>query len=415
MGKTVSDDVIKATWEAYEAAGFSKQVAAAGLGVDESTVRRHVAQAKERFGYEEEAESVDVEGAKRRIQTNLEKRTAEEDIALHRAKANEKAAVAKYKDILRENERLEDRLKELEWASRLSLEPAEWATPRRSAKKSEHMPYLFISDEQVGEVIDPAETEHAVGYNVDTFKRRHRYLIDTACYLAKEHTGSAWRFPGIILSLGGDAISGAIHDELAQTDDLTPLEAVEVVAEERIAAIRQLKEVFGRVDIKSVIGNHGRTTKKPHSKKADALNHERTINYLVGREFAKDDKVTMQVSRSPDVYFPIYNRNVLLTHGDKIGSRGGQGFVGPAATIIRGAQKVILEQAAIGRHIDEVHNGHFHTFMRLSWLWSNGCMPGYSEFAKMNRMRPEPPQQGMAFYHPTRGEVDLKRIDLSEA
>lgn len=389
-------------------------VAAEALGIGRTTLgdwyRSHTEEIEKSLNFPEE-------NAPRKVSqiAPMEKRTLEGDIDLSRSKANEKAAVAKYKDALRVNRILEERIKELEWAAKLSLKPAEWSTPRRSAKPSEHMPYLFISDEQVGETIDPDETEHSVGYDVSTYQRRHRYLIDTAGYLAQDHTGSTWKYPGIILSFGGDAISGGIHDELAQTDEITPIEAVELVFEERAGAIRRLKEIFGRVEVKSVIGNHGRDTKKPHSKKADAHNHERTINYLLGREFNKDDKVTIQTSKSPDVFFPIYNRNILLTHGDKIGSRGGQGFVGPAATIIRGAQKVILEQAAIGRHIDEVHNGHFHTFMRLSWLWSNGCMPGYSEFAKMNRMRPEPPQQGMAFYHPTRGEVDMKRIDLSDA
>lgn len=414
--KKLDENTLRTTWAAYEASGYQYLATARALRINESTARRRIDAARDRLGFEEkpDAEMTEAE-AVARAKGAIQQRTVEEDVALQRAKDNERAAMAKYKDLARRNAALSDRIKELERMTSVDLSPAEWSTPRRSAATSEHMPYLFISDEQAGEVIDKNETEHAAGYDVETYQRRHRYLIDTACYLAQEHTGSRWKYPGIILSFGGDAISGGIHDELAQTDQLTPIEAAQLVTEERISAIRKLKEVFGKVEIKAVIGNHGRDTHKPHSKKADAHNHESSIIWWLGREFARDDKVTIQTSKSPDVYFPIYNRNILLTHGDKIGSRGGQGFVGPAATIIRGAQKVILEQAAIGRHVDEVHNGHFHTFMRLSWLLSNGCVPGYSEFAKMNRMRPEPPQQTMVFYHPTRGEVDLKRIDLTDA
>jgi hypothetical protein len=74
-----------------------------------------------------------------------------------------------------------------------------------------------------------------------------------------------------------------------------------------------------------------------------------------------------------------------------------------------------MEQSAMGRLVDEVHMGHFHTYMRLSWLLSNGCFPGYSEFAKQNRMTPEPPQQFFGFYHPKRGLVDQKTIVLTDA
>lgn len=406
-----SDQTLKDTWAVYEAAGYSKVEAAKSLSVGEASIRRRIKAAKERFNYTEPAEQPLSEDTIKKAQ----QRTVEEDVALHRAKDNERQTRAKYKDLLRANQKLEERIKELEWAAGLELQPAEWATPARSPGKSEHMPYLLISDEQAGEVVDPAETDHSVGYNIELYRRRHRHLIDTAIYLAQQHSGGNWVFPGIIVAFGGDAISGAIHDELAQTDEVTPIEAVEIVFEERAAAINKLREVFGRVDIKSVIGNHGRDTRKPQSKKADQHNHERTINYLLGREFKNTEGVSIQTSRSPDVYFPVYEKNILLTHGDKIGSRGGQGFIGPAATILRGAKKVIMEQAALSRLVDEVHIGHFHTSMRLSWLTSNGCFPGYSEFAKQNRMTPEEPQQFFGFYHPTRGLVDQKTIGLKDA
>jgi hypothetical protein len=135
---------------------------------------------------------------------------------------------------------------------------------------------------------------------------------------------------------------------------------------------------------------------------------------MLSREFKNDKRVTFQTTKSPDVYFPIYERRILMTHGDNIGSRGGQGMVGPAATIMRGAQKVIMEQAALGRVVDEVHMGHFHQFMYMDWVLVNGCFPGYSEFAKNNRMRPGPPEQTLLFYHPKRGVVDLKRIYLGD-
>ena len=113
--------------------------------------------------------------------------------------------------------------------------------------------------------------------------------------------------------------------------------------------------------------------------------------------------------------FSIYDMRILLTHGDRMGSAGGTGFVGPAATILRGVQKVILEQSALGYHVDRVDHGHFHYPMYLPHVLSNGALPGYSEYAKGFRMRPTPPQQFLVYHHARRGVVDVKPIILTEA
>jgi hypothetical protein len=159
-------------------------------------------------------------------------------------------------------------------------------------------------------------------------------------------------------------------------------------------------------------GNHDRDTHKPRSKSAGAHSFDRLVSYVLRREFKDDPRVVFQTTESPDIYFPVYDVRVLATHGDKIGSRGGQGFVGSSATVARGAQKVIMEQQALGRRVDEVHMGHFHSFVDLDFAICNGCLPGYSEYAKLNRMRPTPPLQVLAFYAPNYGRVCTKRIFL---
>ncbi len=192
------------------------------------------------------------------------------------------------------------------------------------------------------------------------------------------------------------------------------MQAVECAFEEESAGIEKLAEAFGKVDVKApgAAGNHDRTTFKPRSKGADSHSYDRAVNYMLRNHFRKDKRVTFQVSQSFDVRFPIYGRNVLLTHGDRIGSRGGQGFVGPMATILRGAQKVLMEQTALGFPVDEVHHGHFHTSGYNRWVLSNGSYPGYSEYAKAFRLRPEPPTQMLLYYHPKRGCVDIKPVTL---
>lgn len=344
-------------------------------------------------------------------------RTLDEDVALARSQGEEKFAKAKLKDALREITRLQDELRDIRWASNAGFTPADWTLPNRKRGKSEHMPELMTSDFQAGEVIRAEETEAGYGYDSATFCRRYQALIATTIDLCFGHGGADWTYPGIIYERGGDAISGGIHEELADTDDMTPIEAVQLVFEQEAAGIKHLADAFGRVDVKSpdAAGNHDRNTRKPRSKNAAGHSYDLMVSFMLQREFRNDKRVSFQTSRSFDVLFPIYDRNILLTHGDRIGSRGGMGFIGPAATILRGAQRVIQEQAALGRHVDRVNVGHFHTPLYYEWVLANGCLPGFSEYAKANRLRPSDPQQFLLFNHPKRGVVDVRPINLRDA
>lgn len=393
----VADAQLRSIWNCYVDSGYSVVDTAIKLGMGRSTVGERIAAAKKLFP---ELKGFDVT----------------EHVARHRITSERDASKATLRDAVRTVAALQDRIKDLEWAAKASFKPAEWTLPNHPAKKREHMPYLLTSDFQVGEVIDPAETEFGKGYNSNIFIERYRQMIDTTIYLSTQHAGSDWTYPGFIYVRGGDAISGDIHPELMVTNDLTPEESVELVFEEESSGIEKLAEAFGKVDVKApgAGGNHDRDIPfgKPWAKQAAKRSYERLVNTMLRKHFSRDKRVTFQVSDSYDIFFPIYDKNILVTHGDRIGSRGGQGFIGPVATIMRGAQKVIMEQAALGRNVDRVDVGHFHTFAYLEWVLANGCLPGYSEFAKQWRMRPAAPEQTLLYHHPRRGVVDVKPIIL---
>lgn len=351
-----------------------------------------------------------------------EPRTLAEDVELHRAQRSDASSKSKLKEALAEMQRLQDTIRDLQWAAgeMANHTPAEWILPNRRIHKSEHMPYLLTSDFQVGEVVRQEETEHGYGYDVATFKRRYRRMIETSIYLARQHVGPGWTYPGFIYGRGGDPISGGIHKELLETDELTAPEAAKVCAEMEVEGIATLAKEFGHVFVPCVgHSNHSRIQVKPQAKKARMNSYDMLIDTMIMDKLAAmpkiKDRIRFQMTESPDVYFPIYDMKILLTHGDNMGSRGGQGFIGPLATIMRGAQKTIAEQAALGRHVDRIDHGHFHTPAYIGWVLSNGSMPGYSEYAKMFRMRPSVPQQTLLFHHPRRGVVDIKPIILTEA
>lgn len=345
-----------------------------------------------------------------------EPRTAVQDAELHRAHQAAREADAKYKDAVRELSLIQDRLKDLEWANNVSIKPAEWTFIERVNRKREHIPELFTSDHQVGEVIREEETEAGYGYNPQIYRERYRRMIETVDYLAHHHGGSGWVYPGIIYLRGGDTIDGNIHPEDAGEQTLTPMQCVELVFEEEAAGIEKLAESFGRVEVKTpgAAGNHDRTNPKPVSKKAFAHNYDRLIHKMLVNNFRKDKRVTFQTSESFDLRYKIYDQNIMLTHGDRMSAGGGTGFIGPAANILKGWQKVVQEQASLGFVIHQMRTGHYHWPFWVPHGWANGCLPGYSEFAKTYRMRPTPPLQLFGFHHHKRGLVDIKPLVLVE-
>lgn len=341
-------------------------------------------------------------------------RTVAEDVRLHRAEQASRESAARLKDTLAQLAIVEDRLRDLEWANNVSLKPADWTFVERVNRKREHIPELFTSDFQVGEVIRASETEAGYGYDTASFIQRYRRMIDTVDYLSHNHGGSGWVYPGIIYLRGGDTIDGGIHPEDAGEQVLTPLQCVELVFEEEAAGLEKLADSFGKVEVKTPgsAGNHDRSNPKPVSKKAFAHNYDRLIHKMLVNHFRRDKRVTFQTSESFDIRYKIYDQNVMLTHGDRMSAGGGTGFIGPIANILKGWQKVTMEQAALGFQIHQMRTGHYHTPFFTPYGWGNGCLPGYSEFAKSFRMRPTPPLQLFGFHHHKRGLVDMKPLVL---
>lgn len=404
----LSDAQCKDLLRTVTAMNGSLHAAAKALGFSWRSFYLRASRVKERFPAEYEKATLS-----REAQAPL---SLADHVEHHKAKKSAASDTARLKEALARIAELQTEIEKYEWTAKGSFSPAEWTLPTHTSKKREHMPYLLTSDAQLGEVVNAEETETGYGYSTEIYRQRHRKLIDTTIYLSSQHGGQAWTYPGIIYARGGDTLSGGIHDELRETDDLTPIEACKVAFEEESAGILKLAEHFGRVDVKTpgAAGNHDRDTLKPRSKKAEAHSYDSLISYMLRNHFRNDKRVTFQTSKSFDLRFPIYDLNVLLTHGDRMGSKGGTGFIGPLATIMRGAQKVMMEQAALGFTIHRIDHGHFHTSAYLRWILSNGSYPGYSEFAKGFRMRPEPPIQMLLYHHPKHGVVDVKPINLLE-
>lgn len=294
-----------------------------------------------------------------------------------------------------------------------NLNVPSWQVKRLKSEGSHpEIATLFTSDYQCGEVIREEELEYPNSYSPEIFQERYRRLVRTSVRML-EREDPKMRYPGFIYLRGGDAISGNIHADLAETQSLTSVEQTQLVAEEEIRGLEEILKAVPQVTVYSVPGNHDRTTFKPRAKRYVSLSYDQLCIWTIEKYFSAkgETRIKFYTPPSGDAYYSVFDTAYLLTHGDRIGSRGGQGFVGPAATIARGIQKVRQQFARMGKPVNYVLTGHFHVAMDLPNGIANGCLAGFSEYAKNElRAEPEPPTQTMFWTHPKWGLTTIRRL-----
>lgn len=255
-----------------------------------------------------------------------------------------------------------------------------------------------LTDLHMGEVVEPSEILNLNEFNPAIAKRRVERFAE-AVSVVGHRWGSDTEILGALVLLGGDMIAGDIHLELSMTNALTSTESVVDAVEVCCAFIRTQLKAFGKVHVGCVPGNHGRTTHKPHSKMYARLSYDTLIYKLVAEQFKGNPNVTFQIASGRDVIVPLFNRRIFLTHGDGMGTGGGQGFIGPMAPIVRGTKKVAAQQAQADRNVDLIVHGHYHTSGNPPGVLAGGSIPGYTEYGNGLRAALEPPQQWAFLLH----------------
>lgn len=287
-----------------------------------------------------------------------------------------------------------------------SVPTPEWAVkPRSSDEHSVLVPCTLWSDWQYGEVVNTYEVGGINSYNATIAQERLATLVqrtEDMCFRYMKNPN----YSGIVVNLGGDFISGGIHPELAETDDRTAPEAVVDLYGLIRRALLRLADRFGRVFVPCVIGNHGRNTIKPRHKLSPVLSYEWLIYRFLRESFEGDPRFQIVVSPEVDCYYKVFNHRYRLTHGDRLGVKGGDGIIGALGPIMRGAVKVRHSEAPLGRDHDTLLMGHWHQYIPLRHLIVNGSLVGYSEYARLAlRAQPEPPCQALWFTHPNFGVI----------
>ena len=277
------------------------------------------------------------------------------------------------------------------------LDAPKWVLTPSRASSAPGVPTLFLSDLHWGEKIFPAQINGVNKYNLVIAHERMHTAVDGAIHLLKI-LSPKMDYPGIVLPLGGDMISGNIHDELTATNELNSMPTVLDLYEVLVGVIRTMADTFGAVFLPCVAGNHGRDTRKIWMKDRHATSFDWLLYQFLARHFAGDKRITFYIPDGPDAYYRIYEHRYLLTHGDQF--RGGDGMIGALGPIIRGDHRKRSRNAQVDMDYDTMILGHWHQYIHLTRLIVNGSLKGYDEYAYNSNFSFEPPQQALWLTHP---------------
>lgn len=257
----------------------------------------------------------------------------------------------------------------------------------------------MLSDAHVEEEVRAGDTPVGNKYNLAIAERSlsrffagYRWLIDFHRTAFKIRQAVCW--------LGGDLITGHIHEENIETTAFPPVEAVLWLRPRLMAGIDLLlaDPELETLLIPCSYGNHGRNTKKPFRSRGAEHSYEWLMYQVLADHYRNEPRVRFLADRSAHQYVQAYGYDLHFTHGDEIKYHGGLGGI----TIPVNKRVAAWD---VARRCHYHHFGHFHTYEQHQRWTANGSVIGYNAYAMAMGANPEPPQQAFYLLDSRRGKT----------
>lgn len=369
--------------------------AARAIGIGSSAFRESIREAKRR-GLTATSKVVDVEARLRTENTILKREIA---------------------TIRRENDTAESIRKEIFGLAAMTPDPPRWLLKKPRKVVNDNVPVVIWSDWHFGERVNRIEVGGVNEFNRAIAKKRVHTLVSKTIELCKHHMVKP-NYEGIVVCLGGDLITGSLHEELGATNDGTVQQSIWELHGVLIWALDKIADEFGRVFVPCVVGNHGRDTHKPRMKGAVLQNYEWTLYNQLELYFRDDKRIQFMIPGETDAYFSVKGHRFLLTHGDRLGTGGGNGIVGMLGPVVRGTWKMGHSERQIGRDFDTLLCCHYHSYVARGDACPvivNGALKGYDEYARLALRVPySRPSQALFFVNAKLGITAQWQVFLED-
>lgn len=245
---------------------------------------------------------------------------------------------------------------------------------------------LVLSDWHLSECVRPDETNGLNEYNSIIAANRVWNLVQTAKQIIRLHQ-AIYKIDRIWLPILGDMVSGSIHLELSESNDLSDAAAAILVSRLLYMVVMELETLGVPIEIDCEVGNHGRQTPTMPTKRQTKNNFDWVAYEMLHSMLAKDNNVTMRIHNGPMSVVKQYSWNYIIDHGygvkhgkeEDFESRLRALFDDPEYRKVSGHTGTSFDQAIIGDQ---------HRPKILERTIVNGSLTGASEMTYAWRLRP---------------------------
>lgn len=269
----------------------------------------------------------------------------------------------------------------------------------RQTTHSESTAVMVASDWHTEERVDSKTVNGINEYNLEIGSERVEKFFQNGLSLI-EMCRSRSRIDTLVLGLLGDMITGYIHPELAESNLLSPVEAIARCVMMIKGGIDFLLREgnLTKIEIPCCVGNHGRTTDKSRVSTAVKNSYEWLLYWFLSMSYQNEPRVKFSIADGYFVFADIYSTKFRFHHGDDVKYQGGVGGL----TIP--LNKAIAQWNKM-RRVDVDVLGHWHTRINTRDAVVNGSLIGYSAYSIFIKASYEPPSQAFFLVHPEYGKT----------
>ena len=322
------------------------------------------------------------------------------DLQVHKIKGEKQQSDKKYRVLVKQlaeaEQKVKDAVKLSKDVQKVKIKPI---SVDRKGKLSQSTAVVIASDWHLEELVKPETVEHLNNYNLSIAESRAITFFQNSLKLI-EMSRSTSRIDNLVLGLLGDFITGYIHPEFVESNQLSPVQACVKAFEWLCRGIDFLLEHgnFKRILIPCCVGNHGRTTNKSRISTERDNSYEWLLYQFVANYYKDEPRVEMQIGGGYLSYLQVYNMILRFHHGHCVRYGGGVGGIHVPLN------KAIAQWDKFKRSDLDIL-GHWHQRQSTNKYVINGSLIGYNAYALSIKAEFQKPCQTFFLLHPNKGKT----------
>lgn len=276
------------------------------------------------------------------------------------------------------------------------------------SRRSDHIQataFILAGDWHAEEEVVSESVNHLNEFNLKIANTRIELFFSNACRLLRQKA-AVTEITQTVLVLGGDFISGNIHDELLSICQLSPMDAILWVQKRMMAGIQLIKDTTDELGFPLLVvckvGNHTRITQKVHY----ATEEGNALEWMMYHNLSQAMDVEFVIDRSYLTYINVYGYPIRVQHGHAV--RYGGGIGGLTIPLNKAIAQWNKGKTA---HLDIIF--HWHQQTNTGNAIVNGSLIGFNAFCVRIKASFDKPKQKF-FLFTSNGDVTGEEVIFLE-